>query len=115
MAIRDYANAMRRFPTKSEARLWSWLRNRHFGDFKFRRQHPIAGYILDFYCPELKLAIEADGTQHETAWVNEYDSQRTIRLRKHGIHIVRLSNELIAKDPVIAAETIQLAVDRLKP
>jgi len=46
--LRDYARAMRRSPTISEERLWGWLRDRRFGEFKFRRQHPIGPYILDF-------------------------------------------------------------------
>jgi len=49
---------MRKAPTRSEDRVWSWLRDRRFGGYKFRRQHPVGDYIVDFYCSELKLAIE---------------------------------------------------------
>ncbi|HEV8659207.1 MAG TPA: DUF559 domain-containing protein, partial [Thermoanaerobaculia bacterium] len=55
---------MRKAPNRGEARLWSWLRNRRFGDYKFRRQHPIGNYVVDFYCRELKLVIELDGAKH---------------------------------------------------
>lgn len=55
---------MRKNPTLSELRLWEWLRRRQAGGFKFRRQHVIAGYIVDFYCPELRLVIEVDGPIH---------------------------------------------------
>src|SRR5581483_120614 len=71
--LRSNAKRLRKRNTLAEQRIWSRLRSRRFGRFKFRRQHPIGRYILDFYCPELKLAIELDGSQHETAWMAEYD------------------------------------------
>ena len=58
MTMLDHARRMRRAPTRSEDRLWSWLRDRRFSGQKFRRQVPIGRYILDFYCPRLKLVIE---------------------------------------------------------
>lgn len=54
----------RKNPTKAEACLWEILRSKQLEGYKFRRQHPMKGYILDFYCPELKLAIEVDGQIH---------------------------------------------------
>src|SRR2546428_8377682 len=72
--VRKNARSMRREPTRAEARLWSWLRDRRFFGHKFRRQHPAAGYILDFYCPELKLAIELDRRHHQASYMNEYES-----------------------------------------
>jgi type I restriction enzyme, R subunit len=110
--IRERAKAMRHEPTLSEARVWSWLRNRRFGRFKFRRQHPIGDFIVDFYCDELKLAIELDGAQHECIAVCEVDDARTLVLHGYGIEIVRISNRLLARDPVTAAESIQWAIDR---
>ncbi len=112
--IRDRARHMRHEPTMNEARIWSWLRNHRFGNLKFRRQHPIGDYIVDFYCHELKLAIEIDGRQHECAGAAAMDDDRTLVLQGYGIAIVRISNRLIATDPPLAAETIEWAVERAR-
>ena len=104
---------MRREPTRSEDRLWNWLRDRRFTGFKFRRQHVIDRYIVDFYCAELKLVIEVDGKHHETAWMNEYDSERLNALRQLGIEVMRIPNELLIRDSQTAAQCIRTAVDRL--
>ena len=112
MAIRDYARSMRRAPTASESRIWNWLRNRKFAGYKFRRQHPIGGYILDFYSAELKLAIEADGKQHDLPGVDEYDDERTLHLKRFGVEVLRIPNEVLASDPESAAEWIRLAIER---
>jgi very-short-patch-repair endonuclease len=110
--IIGHARRMRRVPTRSEDRLWSWLRDRRFDGYKFRRQVPFAGYILDFYCPQLKLALEVDGRHHQTAWMSEYDSARSIVLNEHGIHLVRIPNELLIRDSRLAAQCIEAAVLR---
>jgi very-short-patch-repair endonuclease len=57
----EYARENRKRPTREERVVWRWLRDRRFGELKFRRQHPLIGYILDFYCAEICLAIEIDG------------------------------------------------------
>jgi very-short-patch-repair endonuclease len=74
---------MRHEPTQPERKLWRWLRNRRFGDYKFRRQHPIGRYVLDFYCHELKLAIELDGLPHE--FRSDCDERRTAELRGYRL------------------------------
>lgn len=58
------AREFRKNPTKSKKIIWNALRNRQFFDLKFRRQYLIEGYLIDFYCPELKLAVEIDGPIH---------------------------------------------------
>jgi very-short-patch-repair endonuclease len=95
--IRGFARQMRRAPTRAEDRLWSWLRDRRFTGYKFRRQYPILHYILDFYCPELKLAIEVDGGDHEMAWLSEYDDERSEPLSIRGIKFVRIPNALLIR------------------
>ncbi len=104
---------MRREPTRGERRLWKWLRDRRFLGYKFRRQYPAAGYILDFYCAELNLAIELDGRHHATGYMNEYDSNRAVALRKLGIEILRLPNELL-RDSALAEECIRVAIANAK-
>ena len=95
---RQRSRALRHEPTVSEARLWSWLRNRRFGDYKFRRQHAIGSFVLDFCCAELKVALEVDGRQHAEPWHAEYDDRRTAYLQTRGIDVLRVTNDEIVKD-----------------
>ena len=74
--MKDFAQKLRKNQTRTEARLWARLRDRRLGGFKFRRQYPIGGYILDFYCPETHLAIELDGGGHAKDEQKEYDKKR---------------------------------------
>ncbi|HEV3485983.1 MAG TPA: endonuclease domain-containing protein [Vicinamibacterales bacterium] len=108
--MRERAKELRKAPTLSERRMWNWLRNRSFNGFKFRRQVAIGRYVLDFYCPQLKLAIELDGHQHETPWMAEYDGDRSAYLRVRGIEIVRIPNELLAKDSLMVEQIIEAAI-----
>ncbi len=85
-----HARAMRREPTKAENLLWQRLRRRQVGDYKFRRQHPIGRYIVDFYCHEARLIIEVDGDVH--AFQEAYDAERAAWLEGQGYQLVRFSN-----------------------
>ena len=112
--IRSHVREMRKEPTRSEDRLWSWLRDRRFGNYKFRRQHPVGDYILDFYCAELKIAIELDGAVHEVDCVAERDKRRTQYLERQGIMVVRIENDQMRIEPDIVSDTIQWAINRRK-
>lgn len=80
--------------TDAERRLWSALRSRRLQGFKFRRQHPLGNYILDFACIEHRLVIEADGGQHAD---NEADERRTAWLESEGWRIIRFwNNDILA-------------------
>ena len=103
---------MRRDPTRSEGRMWCWLRNRRFAGFKFRRQVPIGRYIVDFYCAALKLVVELDGTHHRSPGMDEYDDRRTYYLRRLGMRVLRIPNEILIRDSEIVVEMIQEAIDR---
>ncbi len=74
----------------AEIKLWSELKGRKVGGLKFRRQQGIGSYILDFYCPELKLCVELDGNSHEMK--QEYDIERTMFLNGQGIEVLRFTN-----------------------
>jgi very-short-patch-repair endonuclease len=87
--IKIFARQLRKNQTEMESRLWQYLRDRRLGGYKFRRQHPVSGYILDFYCPEKKVAVELDGGQHDLAEQMEYDQIRTDILEKMGIKVLR--------------------------
>jgi very-short-patch-repair endonuclease len=108
--MKRHARAMRRNPTRSEGRMWSWLRNRRFLGYKFRRQVPIGRYIVDFYCAELKMVIELDGTHHRSAGMDEYDDRRTYHLRQGGLHMLRIPNEQLIRDSEIVVEMIKAAI-----
>ena len=77
--------------TPQEIMLWSRLKNSQLG-YKFRRQHSIDNYILDFYCPEKHLAVEIDGSQHYDKTNQLYDEKRTVVLKRHFITTLRFSN-----------------------
>ena len=83
---------LRKNATDPEKLMWSLLRNRGVHDAKFRRQHPVASYILDFYCHEAKLAIELDGSQHLEENKANYYEERTKLLEEQGIKVIRFWN-----------------------
>ncbi len=88
--LKNFARAMRTSATDAESLMWRLLRNRQIAGAKFRRQHAIGRYILDFYCDELRIAIELDGGQH--ADQVGYDTQRTAWLAERGIRVLRFWN-----------------------
>ncbi len=85
---------LRHKQTQEEKILWEVIRNRKLG-FKFRRQYSVGGYVLDFYCPEVKLAIELDGSQHFEKENLEYDEDRTDYLEVLGCIVLRFKNKEI--------------------
>ena len=98
VAIFENANHLRKELTEAEDILWQHLRNRKLEGIKFRRQHPMNQFILDFYANEKNLAIELDGGIHEKAEVKEYDKNRTFELNRMGIKVVRFKNEEVVND-----------------
>jgi very-short-patch-repair endonuclease len=87
----EQARQMRVEPTPAEALLWARLRKRQLGGLKFRRQHIIEYFIVDFYCPQAELVIEVDGPVHDEQ--EEYDQEREEILQELGYQVVRFSNE----------------------
>jgi len=85
------ARALRKNQTPAEIILWKALRNRQMDDIKFRRQVPIGSYIVDYYCAELRLVIEIDGSSHMGH--EKYDAERTHWLKSCGYHIIRFTND----------------------
>ncbi len=79
------ARALRKNMTPSEKLLWDFLRGRGLSKYKFRRQQPMEGFILDFYCDKAKLGIEVDGGIHSLREISKYDLQRTEFLNEFGI------------------------------
>jgi len=83
---------LRKNATDAERRLWSILRSRRTSGLKFFRQYSVGPYILDFYCPERRLAIEVDGGQHADASGQQHDDHRDGYLRDSNIHVIRFWN-----------------------
>lgn len=89
--IRQFARELRQPQTPAESTLWRHLRNRNL-KFKFRRQHPIDFFIIDFYCAEAKLLIEIDGESHLAKEQMEYDQARTKYLEELDYKVIRFTN-----------------------
>src|SRR5271165_2158590 len=85
-----HAREMRRDSTDAERRLWAYLHGRQLENFKFRRQHPIGPFIVDFCCIEKKLVIELDGGQHLD--YQQYDARRTGVMEERGYSVIRFGN-----------------------
>ncbi|HUL44089.1 MAG TPA: endonuclease domain-containing protein [Bacteroidota bacterium] len=83
---------LRRNMPKAEAILWSKLRNRRMHGERFLRQYGVDQYVLDFYCPRLKLAIEVDGDSHCDPRAMQYDKRRQEHIESYGIHFLRFAN-----------------------
>ena len=100
------ARHLRKNSTPQERLLWRQLRNRHLEGWKFRRQHPIEPYILDFYCPKARLAIELDGGGHNFASKESFDQERTRFLEGKGMVVLRFWNPQITTELDSVLETI---------
>ena len=103
---------LRKNPTEAERRLWHCLRQKQFGDFKFRRQHPFENYVIDFVCLEAKLAVEVDGGQH--AEQQQDDALRTRTLTDAGFKVLRFWNNEVMQDIEAVKESIWLALQERK-
>ena len=99
------ARALRRGQTDAEGVLWQLLRRRGMG-VKFRRQHPSAPFVLDFYCHELRLAVEVDGGQHAAQTGRTSDARRTAILKARGIHVLRFANLEVLQETIDVAEAL---------
>ena len=104
---RQHARENRHRQSPAETKLWKALRNHNLDDYKFRRQHPIGPYIVDFYCHEANLVIELDGRSHDAQM--EYDAARTAWLESQGCRVIRFSNVQVKQDIVSVVEGIRLA------
>ncbi|WP_370592806.1 endonuclease domain-containing protein [Roseivirga sp. E12] len=93
LALKERRKHLRNNGTSAEATLWTLLSNKQLEGRKFRRQHSIKNYIVDFYCPSEKLIVELDGDVHFSAAGVQYDRKRDEELRELGFKIIRIENE----------------------
>ena len=84
--------------TRPERLLWEALRGEGIRGMRFRRQHAVSRFVLDFYCPAHKLAVEVDGSVHDAADQAERDAARTSALEQLGIRVIRIRNEDVERD-----------------
>ena len=90
--LKPFSGQMRREPTPAEDALWQALRNRQLDDAKFRRQHAIGPFVVDFICTQHNLIVEVDGEVHDETGQAEYDAGRTYELEGVGYHVIRFTN-----------------------
>ncbi|MBI3169126.1 MAG: endonuclease domain-containing protein [Chloroflexi bacterium] len=113
--ILQRAREMRHPQTPAEATLWRGIRNRNLG-YKFRRQHPINRFIIDFYCAQAKLCIELDGESHLEADQIQYDAARTEFLEILGYKVIRFTNNDVRYNiHAVVAEIIKTIENILTP
>jgi very-short-patch-repair endonuclease len=105
--LKEYRKNLRNNLTPAEALLWKALKGKQLEGRKFRRQHSIGNYIIDFYCPSEKLAIELDGQPHFTIHGATKDKKRTAFLNKNGIRVLRFENKLVWELPNMVLERIK--------
>jgi len=96
--LTELARQLRNNSTKSEIKLWKYLRRDQMHGYDFHRQKPIDEYIVDFFCNKLQLAIECDGYSHEILDILEKDVRKTRRLNELGIMVLRFSDHQIMND-----------------
>ena len=106
--IFEKAKVLRENMTIAEKHLWSRLNNKQLG-VRFRRQHPIDIFIVDFYCHTFKLVVEIDGGYHKEQL--EYDEGRTAELERFGITVIRFTNDEVMKEIDRVVEEIQKLVN----
>ena len=102
----ERARALRKKPTWAENLVWSWLRDRRFSAYKFRRGHPVGIYYLDFYCHEACLSSELDGGGHGHPDQQAHDAERTKFLASLGIKELRFWNSRLRRDKQAIRDTI---------
>jgi len=105
--LQTFRTQLRSHLTPAEARLWKMLKNSQLDGRKFRRQHSVGDYIVDFYCPEERLAIELDGQVHKSDAARQYDADRQEFLKRYGIKVIRFENFLVFEESEFVLNTIR--------
>ncbi len=103
---------LRSDPTAPEIKLWSCLRGRRCGGYKFRRQVPIGPYVVDFFCFDLNLVIEVDGDEH--AYRTKSDQRRTMFLNSLGYRVIRFGNNDVMQNIYGVTEQIMAVASEIK-
>jgi very-short-patch-repair endonuclease len=110
---KEFARFLRKHQTACEEKMWRLLRNKQFKNLKFRRQHVVGGFVVDFYCNQYKFAVEIDGGIHMRR--KGYDELRDEALESKGIHLLRVSNPEIENDEEMVIRRISEYIEKLNP
>jgi very-short-patch-repair endonuclease len=113
--LKQRRRELRRNQTDAERALWAKVRNQQVFGMRFFRQYSIGPYILDFYCPTVKLAVELDGGQHNQSDNREYDSARSEYLKAQGIDVMRFWDNEALLDIQSVLSKLALKVTPLRP
>ena len=105
--LKTFRRELRDNLTPAEAKLWTYLKNKQLEGRRFRRQHSIAGFILDFYCSSERLGIELDGQGHFNDGAREYDRERDLFLKYYGVLVLRFVNSWVFDNPHGVLKQIQ--------
>jgi len=111
----ERARTLRKKPTWAEKMMWSWLRDRRFSAYKFRRGFPIGKYFLDFYCREASLSVELDGGQHGFPDQQAHDAERTKFIASMGIKELRFWNGQLRREKQFVRDVIFNALQERVP
>jgi len=106
-SMKDIRRQLRHSLTPAESALWRGLKGSKLCGKKFRRQHSIGNYVVDFYCPECRLAIELDGKKHFNSIASEYDLRRNEFLSRYNIRVLRFENRAVFEHPDGVLEMIK--------
>jgi len=104
--LKNFRKNLRNNQTSAETRLWRLLKNKQLEGRKFRRQHSIDNFVVDFYCPNEKLVIELDGQVHYNPVAEEYDDKREEILKSYGIKVLRFENKMVFEQETIILKDI---------
>lgn len=110
--LKEIRKTLRNSPTPAESELWQQLKGRQLKGKKFRRQHSFGDFILDFYCPEAKLAIELDGAPHYTEEGRLSDRERDAILESYGIKVLRFSNSKLEEELMSVLKIIESYLEK---
>ena len=106
--LKEFRKELRKNPTKAESQLWKALQKSQLAGRRFRRQHSIGNYIVDFYCVNEKLIVELDGQVHDNFVNEEYDRKRTEYLENLGFKVLRFENYLVFEQLDMVLEAIKV-------
>lgn len=105
--LKTFRTELRKRLTPAEASFWTIVKNSKLDGRKFRRQHSVGRYILDFYCPSERLGVELDGQVHFNETAREYDYERKLFLRHFGIKVLRFENKMVFEEDEYIVHSIR--------
>ncbi len=115
LGLKSCRKELRNNATPAEMKLWGILQRSNLGGYKFQRQHSVGAYVLDFYCPAARLAVELDGDSHCTDEAIEYDRQRTAYLNALHIKVLRFLNTDVYDNLDVVGERILEELNHPQP